>query len=283
MPYRLSCVAFYIMCLAMNKLVLYLSLCLSAIFWGCMGGSKPSGTNNVSIAAVEPNSKAAKDSIRNAQKVVRDSLFKIEKEKELAEFERWPYISPEEAAILKPIARKWLDFYEIEVSQMKHVYAQSWELYADMSSAPPDTLHPYYRAFESKDDHDDITIMGYSPNKQRYIDLYFPIALEDDGKYHFAGGDDFQTVYLVDRKAKRKYPIWSSAVSAGTRAAFWKNNDVFILAGWDGYYASERHTISVYDLKDTTHDIYHILVDEKTKHKSYVEEVYLKEKGVVID
>jgi hypothetical protein len=211
------------------------------------------------------------------EKQINDSIRMVQQYNEL------PFISEQDINYIQPVIQKWLDFYNIDITQMKHNSLPDWKPpYAEPFAEKPDTLSPYYRSFTKDDDRSNLPIIDYSPDKKRYIDTDIPCFLEDDGKYHFLGGEDFSIAYLVDRKKRGHFVIWWSGISGNIQAAFWKDNDVFILTGWERH-VLEKRFIQVYDLKNKTFKRYEILVPERDEHKSYTVEVVMKEKGIIIN
>lgn len=94
--------------------------------------------------------------------------------------------------------------------------------------------------------------------------------------------DDCSQAYLTDRTTQKHYMIYWYGASESTSAVFWKSNDVFILVGYN-HANLPMHAVKVYDLKNFTLDVYHTPDDNPCHERDYFLNVYLPEKGVIVD
>ena len=70
-------------------------------------------------------------------------------------------------------------------------------------------------------------------------------------------------------------------VSGRAETVFWKDNDVFIIVGYNQY--QPTRFIYVFDLKKSTRSMYEFLINEPEKISGYVEQALLREKGYIVD
>ena len=222
-------------------------------------------------------STAQSDSLNIEQELI---LEQIDDLSELLD-KYYPLISSKDAEIIAPAIKKWTDFYSIDFLQARLVRKDSI-----CFNCSPDTTSMYYREFTHKHNSDKRIDADYSPDKQLYIDLgigggtYYN---EEDKKYYFIGWDDCQEIYLIDRKQKHlNMIIWLGAASLA-EAVFWKSNDLFIIAGYDkGYSDGILRFVYVFDIKEKMQYRYEIATDAKSDDDQYMNEIYLKEKGIFV-
>lgn len=226
------------------------------------------------------DSMARADSLWLAEKSLRDSLDRIrwaeEAERESERYNALPFLSEQEAVAWEPVVKNWLDFYGIDIRKMKHCESREWDFYAE-----PDTTSIYYCPFTPEDDNGSLPAMQYSPDRRRYVDPDLPtLTLEEDGRYHYYGGDDCTGIYLTDRLMKVKGLILWGGSSTCLEGVFWKDNDSFALVG-SGYYSADDYFLQVYDLGTKSIALYEIEPDEEREKRSYKVEVFFREEGIV--
>lgn len=154
---------------------------------------------------------------------------------------------PREAAGLQPVLNKWLNFYGIDIRQF-HLVSQD-TLITKLFLKPDDTASLFYEPFDPKKQGKYTPqSRDYSPNHKRYINVLkasYVYQDEKDGKWVYHGSDDTQQLRFVD--VDRKLDIFM--YQTGTNfvdAAFWKNNDCFIIAMYDCW--DESYRLTIYDL-----------------------------------
>lgn len=215
------------------------------------------------------------------ERAARDSIWELEKEEnrrqEIALFYSLPLISQATMAEVAPAVRKWTDYYQIDLSQMREADQKS--LYF---TDPFDTTSIYFRGFSPKNDSPSLKWMEYAPDKQRYVDVGYIFIEGEDGKYYCGGWDDCQEIYLVDRKTRQQDIILWFGASEFAEAVFWLNNDIFLIVGYQ-YYSAYKRFIRYFDVPNKTCTVYELLVDEADEdfYSGYMEEVNIKEKGVI--
>ncbi|MDL2243859.1 hypothetical protein LJB84_03360, partial [Bacteroidales bacterium OttesenSCG-928-J19] len=118
-----------------------------------------------------------------AELAKRDSLNKAHQEKEMQremdEYDALPFISPEEITKIRPVIAKWIDFYEIDISQFRFLKQETTDIFNQF----PDTLSLYYREFTDEDASTTRLEVDYSPNKRFYVDLGLNWEVDDEGRY----------------------------------------------------------------------------------------------------
>ncbi len=190
----------------------------------------------------------------------------------------YPLISPEEINTIKPIIRKWTDFYNLDLAQARLVSKDSVCL-----NCPPDTSNMYYREYTAEQNTSKRIEMFYSPNKRYYIDIGI-LCESVNGKYYdFGYYDDSQTIYFTDRRLKYNQHLFYFGVSAGVQSVFWKNNNEFFLVGRD--FTDEsliNFFIYQYNISNGTETHYYIPVSSFGESRSYRLEVVMKEKGIIV-
>lgn len=214
--------------------------------------------------------RARRDSVRRASQ-------ELTQQKTIADFYSLPFISSEDVAILKPLLSKWLGYYEIDISQVRFVKEN-----VGCFSCVPDTTDFYYREYTAEHDSPSRIEMDYSPSKQLYVDHGFRCKFID-GEYHedVDAYDDCQEVYLVDRTQKYlNHIIWYGA-SASTQAAFWIDNNTFVIVS-NEFDTLGKHVILLFDIANQLVRRYEVPMSDDAKNKkSYSRGVHLKEKGII--
>lgn len=191
-------------------------------------------------------------------------------------------ITEQEIAYLRPIMQKWLDFYDIDLSQARRANLVEGTCII-CPRDPEEDL--YYCEFGFEDDSPSFVQMSYSPNKQRYVDMLIDVEMRD-GVWHDIGNYDIdQSVYFIDRNLKLKnHLIWNGS-SRRIEDIFWKNDDVFVTVGFS-YFNVLLFQIDVYDLSARIQKTYEVLFEGNPRmlqnlFGSYHNEVYLPSRGIV--
>jgi len=233
----------------------------------------------INVKAVEEQVRKREMAISDSIRAIDDSIRWAREEAEGKEiyYER-PLISKEEVESIQPVLKKWADFYGVELSKMRTVSVSDFKPFSY-------ELGGLYAEFSDKNDTDTLPDVDYSPDKQRYVDIGGLGYVYGDGEW-IAGFDDCQNIYLIDRKIRKLREIMFIGVSGRAETVFWKDNDVFIIVGYDNYPPLSRF-VYVFDLKKSTKSEYKFLISENNKGVSevsgYVEQVLLKEKGFIVD
>jgi hypothetical protein len=188
-------------------------------------------------------------------------------------FDTLPKITQREIIDIKPVIRKWLDFYKIDLSEMRLTDETRF-----CPDCAPDTQSIHYREFLPRYDADTLIAADYSPDKQRYVDLGIPFW-HDNGKYYNDGWDDSQEIYLIDRKLKHANMILWFGSSQFADAVFWKNNSMFIVVGRINY-DRQKCFVYVFDMDGKTERHYESIVNCDF-NDSYMDKANLKEKGII--
>ena len=209
----------------------------------------------------------------------QDSLNKIYREEENTKYETSPFITPEEIAAIRPVIAKWLDFYKINLSQFKLVSQNLVDLYE-----APDPASVHNREFTDDDDSSDQIEVDYSPDKRFYISLGIMWEQGDDGEY-YTFWDDCQEIYFTDRKLKHNKLLLWFGTSMFAEAAFWKDNNTFMLVGYSESYL-ETLFIYVYNIEEQTQRAYNLLIEENGiyhpgENSGYMNKVNIKERGII--
>lgn len=181
---------------------------------------------------------------------------------------------------IKPIIEDWLEYYQLNISDFR--LSEKSELNMDSLN---ERSSPYYAAFSKADDVYIPQLHDYSPDKTLYIDLLSTtgVALGRDKKYHFAGSDDCQQIRLYNRKDRINVMISFRGISNFADAAFWIDNNMFVLVGYNAYEELGVYTVEVYNLLDKTCNTYTFPKELLSKETSYIVDVNMKKRGVIID
>lgn len=107
------------------------------------------------------------------------------------------------------------------------------------------------------------------------------VTLEDDGRYHFRGGDDSQHIILFDRNGKKAITISYRGLSNFLDAVFWVDNNTFVLAGYRSIELPGQFTLEVYELAKDKLSRFSIRDRNKVK-SSYLVDINMKKRGVVV-
>lgn len=188
-------------------------------------------------------------------------------------------IKPELANKIKIAANKWLKYYKLNI----HSFIFYDQKNVDLEHHKNDTTF-YSWDFVENDDIYEPQLHDYSPDKNKYMNLFssMGVNLEDDGKYHYSGSDDSQSLFLFDRLNKWAVMFSFRGISNFADAIFWIENDTFIVAGYNSSnYLDEYFLIEIYSLKENICESY-ILKEKLIKQESY--EIYdMKVRGIIID
>ncbi|WP_163273052.1 hypothetical protein [Dysgonomonas sp. 511] len=155
------------------------------------------------------------------------------KEKEVDPDPELPLIDKKNADKIKSAISKWLKYYKLDIYAFRGVLV-------DVSSYPsvePDTASIHYRGYdEAIDNVYNPILYDYSPNRQKYLNIRETSGVfrnKEDGKYYYEGGDDCQEIYLTDRKDKTDNMVLWMGASEFAEAAFWLDNDTYIITGYN--------------------------------------------------
>jgi len=175
-------------------------------------------------------------------------------------------ITADLAKKIQPVINKWLKYYAVDINNFLLVNSHDIEL------NKVDTLNPsiYGHHFSNEDDIYDPLIFDYSPDKTKYIDLLGTTGVfkEEDGKYYYMGSDDCQEIRLYDRKKRFNIMFSFKGISSFADAAFWVNNDMFILVGYNLYNDPGQYYMEVYNIRDNRYEGY-ILPEKLSKEVSF--------------
>ncbi|NDV94189.1 hypothetical protein D0T84_04555 [Dysgonomonas sp. 521] len=159
------------------------------------------------------------------------------------EAESKDYIDKKLANKLKPVLKSWLDFYNLDIHKFR--LGQQGETSSTLEdlAISVDTASIYHRPFNKEsDDIYEPVLYDYSPNKRFYLNVRETALVyrDEDNKWRYEGGDDCMEVYLTDRKKENSAIILWLGSSAFAEAAFWLNNDTFIIVGYTDYEEAKR-------------------------------------------
>ncbi|NDV60088.1 WG repeat-containing protein [Bacteroides sp. 519] len=209
------------------------------------------------------------------EKLDTDSIYALEWQERLDEFNSNPPVSAKEVARIAPIIKKWTDFYKLDFAKARLIEHNDNACIKCPSSIDTDGIN--YREFEKELDTNKRIDVDYSPNKQWYVDLGIMYE-EIEGKRYFIGWDDCQSVYLIDRKRKHQNMIMWNGASGLAEGVFWKSNDLFAVVGYD----HDCRFINVFDIANETISYYQIILKEDNAG-GYMNGIYLKEKGIITE
>ena len=252
----------------MRKIVIILSV-LALIVVGC----KPKTTSTTSTQT---------DTLNIQQELTQEEINQdlVQKQELEDEFNPHPLISAEGLANIAPIIKQWTDFYKLNLAQARLTeFLDSTYIYRTCLDCPPDTRDVYYQEYTPEQNTSKLISVFYSPDKQRYIDIGI-FCEKINGKYYDTGEyDDCQIIEFTDRQLKHNHTLFYFGVSTGVDVVFWKNNDVFFLAGREFGYP--RYFVYEYNISNQTRTHYEIVAD--AKNSNYLTEVVYKEKGIILD
>lgn len=191
------------------------------------------------------------------------------------------YIDADLAEKIKPAIGDWLKHYNLNISD----FQKGSESPMDIDVLKNDTTYPYYRYMEFTKERDVYApqFYDYSPDKNMYLNILEAtfVYLAEDGKYHYAGSDDSQGITLFNRKDKSAVLVTYRGYSDSADAAFWVDNQMFIITGYAAANDPGEFTLEIYDLKQKT-KIRYILPKEYTAESSYLM-TDMKKRKVIID
>lgn len=177
------------------------------------------------------------------------------------------YIDKKLANKLKPVLKKWLDFYSLDINKFRLEQQNESSSLEDMAISK-DTASIYHIQFDKKSDDIYLPILyDYSPNKRFYLNVRETafVYKGDDNKWRYDGGDDCMEIYLTDRtKGNKNLVLWLGS-SAFAEAAFWLDNDTFIITGYMSYDSPCRY---IY-LRGKINANYYISMDEVPPGSDY--------------
>ena len=182
---------------------------------------------------------------------------------------------------VKPALNDWLKYYDLDISD----FQKGSESTMDIDVLKNDTTYPYYRYMEFTKERDVYApqFYDYSPDKNMYLNILEAtfVYLAEDGKYHYAGSDDSQAITLFNRKDKSAVLVTYRGYSDSADAAFWVDNQLFIITGYAAVNDPGEFTLEVYDLKEKI-KIRYVLPKEYTAESSYLM-TDMKKRKVIID
>lgn len=177
-------------------------------------------------------------------------------------------ISPAAMHSIEPVIRDWLQFYHLDISKFYLGKKGSWLFYQDYPS--------YARDFDAK--NDDVYIpqkYDYSPSKQKYLD--YKLIDKLGNQYVFAGHEDSEELYLVDRKQKTKKIIQWFGSAQMTEATFWLDEEHFIIVG-----LVLPNSYFIYTLGPKNQLVTYYYESTPEQFKTGYETRFLQAKGVII-
>lgn len=177
---------------------------------------------------------------------------------------------------IEPTIKDWLEFYNLDISTF-----YLGENYQYENTVVDEGI--YFREFDPETDDVYIPQMfDYSPSQQKYID--FQEVYKKGNDYFWAGRDDCQEIYLVDRKLKtHKLINWFGTMQL-LEAVFWQNENSFIILG-----IYESSNVDSYFIEKVTLgqninmvEIYYHETNHEHFNTGYFIK-FLKSKGVIIE
>ncbi|NDV68190.1 hypothetical protein [Dysgonomonas sp. 25] len=185
------------------------------------------------------------------------------------------YIDKKTISALLPKIKDWLDYYNLDIRKFKPdgssgIYIpQEYEESIFCAQLPASDL-----MYKPK-------LREYSPDKNYCIPLYEFIAQYDEetGLY-YGGWDDSQSVWLYDKSKKLGSVIQFNGVGSITEAAYWLDNNTFVLLGYecvDNY----KFTLRLCNLQTEDAVHYSLEKEQPEEGKSYYTFVLAK-RGIEI-
>jgi hypothetical protein len=254
----------------MKKTVIILSV-FALIVFGCKPRTTPSTTPQADTLNIQQEL---------PQEEINNDL--LEKQQLEDEFNAYPLVSAEEIAMIAPVIKKWTDFYSIDFAQARLVNVRT-ECFNCTPTLETQGINFRGEEISEEEDTDERIDADYSPDKQLYVCLGLILEKIDD-KYYHIGWDDSQNVWLFDRKQKYANSILFHGSHGRSEASFWKSNDVFMIVSYVSIDKPViRYYIDVFDITKQTQTTYQIMREEEDSFFGYMDEVYLKEKGIIVD
>lgn len=193
-----------------------------------------------------------------------DTINRTRREEEMQPLIYCPKITEEAIAVYEPMIRKWLDHFEVELSDAHLVRSQNI-----LTDAHDKIEKKHSDAYKKHPE------MIYSPNGQRFISMGYPSKLVN-GEYVTYSDKGFYWIHLHDMEQDYYQMLATSRFDA----VYWINDDVFITVG-------ERKDVlsllqlCVFDLKEQTLNDYGIKKNEKRGYTpGEYHQIFLKEKGI---
>lgn len=138
---------------------------------------------------------------------------------------------------LKPVLKKWLDFYNLDINKFR-LEQQGEASSPEELAISVDTTSIYHKPFDKEsDDIYEPVLYDYSPNKRFYLNVRETALVyrDENNIWRYDGGDDCLEVYLTDRtKGNKALVLWLGS-SAFAESAFWLDDDTFIIVGYEYY------------------------------------------------
>lgn len=215
------------------------------------------------------------------KQVASDQGTSMSGENNLAVTDTMQYIDTQLAERIKPVLSDWLKYYDLDIN----AFQKSLELPMDIEKQKHDTTYTYYNYAEFTKERDVYTpqFYDYSPDKNLYLNILEAtfVYLADDGKYHYSGSDDSQGIVLFNRKDKSAVLVTYRGYSDSADAAFWVDNDMFVIAGYATLNDQGEFTLEIYNLKQGT-KVRYVLPKEDSMENSYLM-FDMKKRNVIID
>jgi len=171
---------------------------------------------------------------------------------------------------IMPITGEWFKYYGLRMTDFKYAGCNNFEL-NDRYSHPMDSLESDLKT-DAKHN-----IYSYSPDKKRYIDIYFYTHYDEKRKTVVFDGEVDQLVWLYDLENRMGYVIQSWGPAGACEDAIWIDNDRFVLLenASDGLFI-----IDIFDIQKKVIASYTSELNEKEYYGGY----YLhnaKRKGIL--
>lgn len=131
-------------------------------------------------------------------------------------------ISVDIAQKIAPITRGWFKYYGLKMTDFKYTGCNNFEL-NDRYSHPMDSLDANLKTDVKRN------IYSYSPDKKKYIDIYFYTHYDERRKTIVFDGEVDQLVWLYDMENRMGYVVQSWGPSGACEDVAWIDNDRFVL------------------------------------------------------
>lgn len=190
------------------------------------------------------------------------------------------YINDSLANCLDLLLSDWLTYYDIKVCgfQVKDT------IQLDLHSLKKEAF-VYFRKYSYDDGLYLPEVRDYSSNKRYHINLMEAtnVHKEEDGTWSFSYIDEYQQIFLCDRKDSTLMLISYKKLYNFIDAVFWIDNSEFVLAGVNRYENSTKYFMELYNLTNETMITYN-LPDSmiKDSKKYYMLDINMKSRGIIV-
>lgn len=182
---------------------------------------------------------------------------------------------------IKPVIDNWLKYHDLNISG----FMINNTNHLDIERLKNDKSYAYYNYTEFTKENEAYNPLfhDYSPDRMKYINLLEAslVSPESDGKYHYSGSDDSKGICLYNRKDKSAVLISYRGYLDEAEAAFWVNDDMFIITGYARLNNPGEFTLEIYDISKNKQTRYSLAKAYK-RDESYLL-ANMKERGVIID